>query len=140
MASQNGTSGAAAPVTVVYCVWAPLGAQLWGEHNLCNRSCDCHSTEEELREVQTPAQSHAAGRGNSRTPALPRISHSPPRLPAAGALEISSTEALRLPGLSFSLCTVRWLMWLSDFPHQNLLGVVSNTEAWAPPRFFVFFY
>lgn len=52
VASQDETSGAAAPLTIADCAWAPLGAQLLGEHSLCSRSRDCHSTEE-LRELPT---------------------------------------------------------------------------------------
>lgn len=64
------------------------GAQLSGEHSLCSRCQNClHSTEEALREVQTPARRHTAGDRQTRIQAqgcgtpephiLTRISHSP---------------------------------------------------------------
>lgn len=68
LASQDGTSAqllhvTRVPVTVANSAWPTEGPALV----LCIRSCHhSHSTEEGLREVQTPAQSHTAGERQSQ--------------------------------------------------------------------------
>lgn len=98
-----------------------LGAQLWGEHNLCSGCQNCmpqKRSSERCRHLPKGTQL-----GTGRLEFKPKavglqspISHSPSQSVSWQGLRDQPHGGFQTPGLSFSICTVRRLMWLRASP------------------------